>query len=48
MFNPLFGMVRFVDRGHLEEEVLVLAGAALVAGVVALLQLAAESSEARA
>jgi hypothetical protein len=48
MFNPLFGMVRFLEKRNLEEEVLVLAGAAALAGVVALMQLFSEAPEARA
>lgn len=42
VFNPFFGMVRFIDRSHLEEEGLLLAGVASLVGVVALLVLYAE------
>ncbi|MDX2014659.1 MAG: hypothetical protein SFW67_30955 [Myxococcaceae bacterium] len=48
MFNPFFGMIRFLDKRGLEEEVLVLAGAAGLAGLIALMQLASECREAEA
>jgi hypothetical protein len=44
-FNPLFGMIRFIERSGLEEEVVLLAGAAVLAGLVALMILAAEAQE---
>jgi hypothetical protein len=45
VFNPLFGMARFIDRSGHEEEVVVLAGAAVLAALVALIVLAAEAQE---
>lgn len=43
--NPFFGMIRFVDRSHLEEEAIVLALIASLAAVVALLMLYGDDEE---
>lgn len=42
VFNPFFGMVRFIDRSHLEAEALLLGGVAVVAAVTVLSVLQAE------
>jgi len=42
LLNPLFGMVRFIDRSHLEAEAAVLAALALLVSLIALLLLYAE------
>lgn len=39
VMNPFFGMIRFIDRSHLEEEAIVLALVASMAAVVALMLL---------
>lgn len=43
--NPFFGMIRFIDRTHLEEEAIVLALVAALAAVVALLMLYGDDEE---
>jgi len=47
VMNPFFGMIRFVDRTHLEEEAIVLALVAAMAAVVALMVLYADDEERR-
>lgn len=45
VMNPFFGMIRFVDRAHLEEEAIVLALLSALAAVVALLMLYGDDEE---
>lgn len=47
VMNPLFGVIRFIDRSHLEGEAIVLGFVAALAAVVALMMLYAHDEERR-